>query len=205
MPDNVQIHLQAGSKAWQAFLDGKASAFNIMWNLYGAPIAFEAVEAMDTVKVDTLKMLDSSVVGWEHQPDFEADVKATNITPEGIRVGNVPNVGATISLNFRAGGENGQIWRWVDKGTPPHPIDAPPPGPAMPIGKHVPSTIPGRISSRGPRQRGPLIVRTRHVNHPGISPRGFTDEINAFWGYPQREMRRRIDNAIKKARRRTGI
>ena len=43
MPDNVQIHLQSGSKAWQAFLDGKASAFNIMWNLYGAPIAFVAV------------------------------------------------------------------------------------------------------------------------------------------------------------------
>jgi hypothetical protein len=176
-----------------------------MWNLYGAPIAFEAVDAMDGIKKDTLKMLQSTAKGWEHQPDFEADVKASNITPEGIKVGRIPNVGATVSLNFRAGGENGENWRRVDKGTTPHAINSSPGGPAMPIGAHVPSTIPGRITSRGPRIRGPLLRMTRHVKRQYIVARGFTDEINAFWGYPQHQMRRRIDNAIKKARRRTGI
>lgn len=204
MPDNVQIGIKAKHKSWQALFDG--NLFNIMWNVYGAPIAFEAAQAMDTVKNDTLKLLESTTNGWEHKPDFEAEVKTTNINPEGlVRLGNVTGIGAVISLNFRAGGPNGENWRRVDKGTTPHAINSAPGGPAMPIGRHVPSTIPGRISSRGPRQRGALVRRTRHVARQYIVARGFTDEINDYWGGRDHIMRKRIDNAIKKARRRQGI
>lgn len=203
MPD-VEIVIKAKNKSWQRLFDG--NLFNIMWSVYGAPIAKEAALEMKSIEQDTIKMLDSTADGWEHKPDFEAEVKTTNIDPDGnLRVGNVTGVGAIIALNFRAGGLNGENWRRVDKGTPAHVINSAPGGPAMPIGAFVPSTVPGQLRSRGPRQRGALIVRTRHVNHPGIAARGFTTEINAHWGSRDKEMRRRIDNAIKRAGRRQGI
>lgn len=203
MPD-VEVLIKAKNKQWQRLFDG--NLFNIMWNLYGAPIAQEAALEMKSIEQDTIKMLDTTVEGWEHKPDFEAEVTTSNINPEGIiQVGNVKGVGAIISLNFRAGGENGENWRRVDKGTTPHAINSAPGGPAMPIGAHVPSTIPGRISSRGPRQRGPLVRLTRHVKRQYIVPRGFSDEINAHWGPPGKNMSRRITNAIKRAGRRSGI
>lgn len=207
MPDNVQIVIKAKFKQWQRLFDGEL--FSIMWNLYGAPIAKEATLEMKSIEKDTIKMLESTTEGWEHQPEFEADVSTTNINPDGIIIGagreKRTNVGAVISLNFRAGGVNGENWRRINKGTSAHPINSAPGGPAMPIGAFVPSTIPGQLRSRGPRQRGAIIVRTRHVNHPGIAARDFSGKINAHWGAPGKEMSRRMTNAIKRAGRGTGI
>lgn len=205
MPDNVQVLIKAKDKQWQRLFNGEL--FSIMWNLYGAPIAKEAALEMKSIEQDTIKMLDSTVEGWEHKPDFEAEVSTTNINPEGlIQVGNVKGVGAIISLNFRAGGENGKNWRRVNEGAVAHRI--PKSGrniPALAIGAAVNSTIPGQLKSRGARNRGPLIRLAKSVNHPGITARDFSGQINAHWGPPGKNMSRRITNAIKRAGRRSGI
>lgn len=103
---------------------------------------------------------------WEHKPDISVSLRREE--------------GASV-LRVAPSGESATIWRWVSKGTPPHPIAArnaprlvfPFQGAGNSYDPKTSGQGPGSIVYGGPGQRKGKLVRPMQVTHPGIEPRQF--------------------------------
>lgn len=112
-------------------------------------------QAAEAVRKD----YEQTVQGWEHPAEFM-------ITEQGD--GSI-----TVTTDDK-------VWRYVDKGTPPHVI-TPKRGKVLVFGVGgKPKTTPGRLRSGGGSKGSMVIIRPR-VNHPGTAPRDFTALIMKRW------------------------
>ncbi len=126
---------------------------------------------------------------WRNQPKFVSKFRLTRQS-------------ATVDV-FPIG-PNANIWRYVSKGTRPHPIQ--PKGPGYPLrfkwgGKgsyKARTTTSGGYNGPG-KVVGGKAVRFMRVNHPGNKPRNFERHI-ARWYAPQ--FRRTMKNAVARGLRR---
>jgi hypothetical protein len=132
---------------------------------------------------------------WAHHPEFHATAH--------VRVSRGEVSGEVYT--------DDPIYKWVDLGTLPHPIEAlPPAGDMYPHklifldgskGTFVPKTTPHSLDSQPGAYSGPVVAKKR-VMHPGIKARDFAsivsdhaaenlttfifDELEAAWQRQQR-------------------
>ncbi len=148
-------------------------------------IAAELKKAGDDVR----KNYEAITANWRHKPNFEVRFQTT-----------AAYIGFLVTPSED---EAGRIFGWVDMGTKPHSIRAR----RVPYLKfrwpYEPKTLPGlgRVRLGGGGTYGPNWATKKEVQHPGTEPRNFSRELTRYW-VP--ESRRRIDNAIRRARRRMG-
>lgn len=148
----------------------------------------EAEKEVLRIGRDVKKNYEAIVANWKHKPRFRLTFKFTS---RGLEFTCKPE-----------DDEAGQIFDWTDYGTVPHWIRAK----NAPLLKfrypYTPKTRPrpGRVQvSRGAGKAGPHWASKKEVWHPGTEPRDFTVQLSRYW---TPEARRRINNAIRRARRR---
>lgn len=126
-------------------------------------IRLEILNALRAEGRDQKKELKKTVTGWRgEKPDFESLIGLER-PPGGASVLTGPT-GSTKAVNK---------WVWTDQGTKPHIIRARRvPRLRFQTG-YVPSTTPGKFTSRRSRRFGP-VVRPRAVRHPGTKARNWT-------------------------------
>lgn len=193
MPEFVSIKLVRGSKAWQAFVDGKVNLAEVLLFQYGGPVAEEVQVELGELASDGKGLLDATVTNWDHKPDF-----VTKITRQGV---DDKRFAGKLSLSYTVEGPNAENWQRVNDGVPAHRI--PRSGRSkrpMPMRPYTPHTTPGTVG--GPGAYGAPEVFARVVQHPGIAPRHFDQKLAGFF---REQFRRRFDNAIKRAKRRLGL
>ena len=148
-----------------------------------------------------------TVVGWTFSPDFRSGDLSTK---DGTLSALISGSGATPVEGKDATAE--QIYDFVDRGTQPHTIDAKAPsisevptsfgtvliGGGQPMlvfqSDYFPSTSPGDLQS-GQNSYGGQWIRTPSVDHPGVAPRGFSEQIGELL---TAEMRRQAPRALRK-------
>lgn len=150
----------------------------------------EIAQTMDKeVKPALLAYFERVTKSWKNAQKFVAQEKITR---------------QNVSVNVWPTGENSQIWRYVSKGTRPHPIKPKEPGYPLRFkwggtGSYKPRTT----TSGGYRGPGKVVrgktARFMQVNHPGNKARNFERHI-ARWYAPQ--FRRTMKNAVSRALRR---
>lgn len=129
---------------------------------------FERVipRVIDAQAREVKRMLEKCVETWAHKVEF---VIFQERRPQGI---------------VTAVGTNDLIFKFVDRGTKPHPIDPRPErGPNARLIFYTggaPKTYPGVLGSGSGRQ-GTTLAVARHVNHPGTEARWFTKAVDKFW------------------------
>jgi hypothetical protein len=148
----------------------------------------EIKAALESVKAALIKSHEKIVEDWEHQPSFAG---RKYVQPDRVGVVVFPT------------GEDKEIWKFVDQGTKPHPIDAKPgsrlvfftseQSPA-----YEPKTLakPARTVRGGGYVKEPKVkVFAKHVDHPGSEGRHFTEAIARD---TEPEFKRVMDNAFKR-------
>lgn len=138
------------------------------------------------VKPVLLKSHEVIVADWQKKPNFEARKFVTR---------------DSLSLTVFPTGEYADIWRYVDQGTKPHPIEAQA-GPFLifPKGPYEPKTLakPARTVSGGGSYADTSLRKIRQVMHPGVEAREFTKAIAEDI---QPSYYRAIDNAFRRVAR----
>lgn len=124
------------------------------------------------------------VANFEHQPEFGYEVKISQkqVTLQVL----LKNDGEAVSEGFTIG----NLWTALDRtGVRPHVIRPKKPGGVLAFqAGYQPKTRPiGRSGGPG-RSTGPAVF-AKQVNHPGFSPRKFSEKINA-------RLRRQFEQAI---------
>lgn len=124
----------------------------------------------DLVREEALPLFQATTRTWVHQPTFEA---MTTDRGWAVKVDPVNPYG------------------WVDRGTPPHIIEAKNAINLVFAGPYHAKTKPNVISSyQG--GRGKIWTAKKRVNHPGTEARNFTDII-------MRRIQARAANAVREA------
>lgn len=140
----------------------------------------------DEVKPVLLKSHEVIVADWTKQPTFSAKKFVER---------------DSLSLTVFPTGPYADIWRYVDQGTKPHPIEAQA-GPYLifPKGPYVPRTLakPARTVSGGGSYADTSLRKVHQVMHPGSTAREFTTAIAEDI---QPSYYRAIDNAFRRVAR----
>jgi hypothetical protein len=135
------------------------------------------------VKPEVVSLLEQTVEGWKHKPDF-----GTRLTVKRDE----------IALFAFATGPDADQYNLVDAGSPPHTIEPRGGGTLRFRTGYQAATRPRRLTSRAPKRSGPMRV-AKIVFHPGFEPRDFYETVGTVV-IP--EYRRRIKNALQRATRR---
>lgn len=140
------------------------------------------VREMNQIAREIQADFEDTVVGWEEEVNFTVRKR----------------IGFGSKLVVRVETDN-QIYIWVNSGTKKHEI----PGYGMindpPLAfreAYSPMTVPGSLESRSASEYGDLLFRGYVLEHPGIEPRRFDEQIRAKW---EREIHRRLQRALNQA------
>jgi hypothetical protein len=122
----------------------------------------------------------SVVLNWKHRPKF---------------IAKMGDKGGDFVLSVRPSGKEAQKWRWVSRGTKgPYPIRAKNAKTLAFRTNYKPRTKPGGVFGGPGVTTGPWRTPVE-VEHPGIEPRLFEEQIAKRFG-PM--YRRRIGNLIRR-------
>lgn len=120
------------------------------------------------------------VANWNDKPDFAYKISAK---PDAIRV----IINLTRPKKLKSGNaDTNTLWRWLNKtGTKPHKIPKQPKqNGALRFNWGGPGSYQSKTGARPARYGGPgtvtggQIVYRKQVQHPGFTPRHFSDAIN---------------------------
>ena len=149
----------------------------------------EFADEMEKIKRGVKANFEAVTADWKNKPTF---VARKYITGEGFRITCSPRKNKA-----------GQIFHYVNKGTPPHVI-RPKRAKALRFRLgYKPRTFPGpariRVSGGGGKATG-KVVFAKIVHHPGTKAREFDKAIMAYW---KPEFRRRMNNTFRRIARRS--
>lgn len=147
--------------------------------------------AMRRVGNRMVKDFERTTTTWESQPKFKVSTHA------GHTLEN------PVSTEVWA---ESDVWNWIDKGTRPHEIWA-----GWYTGKSdkkvlafpsmfTPKSVPGKLDAQAGDSGGETVFRP-YVEHPGIEPRRWTEEIFKIW---QPRFKAEMESAMSEFSRKSG-
>ena|SRR3990167_6729887 len=180
-----------GSENWLGFFSGKITAKQAVTEGYLKKISAEAKKEMTVIREEVKKEYDGYAKGWRHKPTFVVTVKSS--PTEG---GNERN--ELIARTTKD--EAGEIFGYVDKGTPMHRIPSTG-SKRMPMRVYKPRTQAGTgksLGGGGTYKGGKPNIRTVVLRH-SIAARNFTQKSREYW---RKEFPRRMKHVARQAFRR---
>lgn len=154
----------------------------------------EVISKLKPVAEAVTKSHEQVVSNWNNKPQFKTD---TTVTKDRIEIVTVVRRGKRLvdrEGNQRPGpATTGDLWKWIDKGTRPHPIEAK----NRPLLRFQAGNYQAKTGARPARYGGsgtisnPQWVSTKKLKngHPGFGGRDFTGTI-------AKDLRKSFNNAI---------
>lgn len=148
----------------------------------------QLLNEMRRMGTEVKRDFEKTTATWKHKPAFEQTISLTGPGPVMLV------------------GTDDEIYRYVSKGTRPHPIFA-----GIYTGRSsktvlafssrsTPKTSPGVIGSSA-GSRGAVDVFVPYVEHPGTKPRRFEETIEEKW---TPKFKRRMERALRDGARKSG-